>query len=369
MTVIILFTYGISLVNWQETGLLKRELRIYEQLATKYNIKFKLLTYGDISDLKIPILSKGIEVVPIYAYIKKSNIKAINYFNSLFIGFRYRKFGIEKNSIIKTNQLWGSWVGIVLKLNTSSKLLVRTGYDLLTFKKLEQKESYKIYLFKTLTKASLKFSNCYVVTSNRDREFLQSLFPKYKEKIIVIQNYVESTPLKETKYKKDRIISVGRLEKQKNYEYLIRELSGSKWILDIVGEGSQREFLTKEIDNFKSNVNLIGTFNNEELLEKLTEYKFYVSSTLYEGNPKSILEAMAVGCIVIAPKVVGVNEIIDHGVNGFLYDLKENKLNDLLVSLDGYKLDEISEMAKKYISDNHDFNLILEKEYSIYSKL
>ena len=67
---------------------------------------------------------------------------------------------------------------------------------------------------------------------------------------------------------------------------------------------------------------------------------------------------MAAGCVVIAPNVIGVTEIIDHGVNGFLYELKENELSNFLKNVNDYKLNEISEMAKKYILENHDINII-----------
>ncbi|MDC3404577.1 glycosyltransferase [Acidimicrobiia bacterium] len=368
MTVIILFTYGISLVNWRDTGLLNRELKIYERLAAEYDLTFKLLTFGDKSDLNISISSKKIQIVPIYTFIKKSKFESINYIKSLFIGFKFKKLGIEKHSIIKTNQLWGAWVGIVLKLTSKSKLLVRTGYDLLTFKTLQQKAPYKIFIFKNFTRLALKYSDYYVVTSYRDKEYLQTLFPKYKMKLAVIKNYVEITP-QSNLVNNEKIISVGRLEKQKNYEYLVKEMSNSSWTLDIVGEGTQKESLNKLIRIHKSNVNLIGTMSNTNLLKKLTEYKLYVSSTLYEGNPKSILEAMAAGCVVIAPKVTGVTEIIEHGVNGFLYELKEKELSELLNNINNYKLNEISKMAKKYILENHDIKIILQKEYALYSKL
>ena len=77
---------------------------------------------------------------------------------------------------------------------------------------------------------------------------------------------------------------------------------------------------------------------------------------------------MEAGCLVISPNVIGVAEILDHGVNRFLYELKENELSNFLKSVNDYKLDEISKMAKRYILENHDINIISEKEYSLYAK-
>ena len=40
----------------------------------------------------------------------------------------------------------------------------------------------------------------------------------------------------------------------------------------------------------KTNVNFVGKMNNDLVLEKLQNHQIYVSSTLFEGNPKSILK-------------------------------------------------------------------------------
>ena len=123
----------------------------------------------------------------------------------------------------------------------------------------------------------------------------------------------------------DRIISVGRLEEQKNYLYLIKSFANSELEIDIVGQGSKKEELVI-IRVYKSRINFLGRLGNDELIKKLGEYKYYVSSTLYEGNPKAILEAMAAGCIVIAPNVEGVHEIIENRHSGILYNFTEDNL-------------------------------------------
>ena len=52
MNVIILFTYGVSLNDWYESGLLGRELKLYEEIARSNNIKYRLFTYGIVKILK-----------------------------------------------------------------------------------------------------------------------------------------------------------------------------------------------------------------------------------------------------------------------------------------------------------------------------
>ena len=50
MNIILIFTYGISLKNWKESGLLSREIKLYDELNKKYQIKFTFLTFGDSED-------------------------------------------------------------------------------------------------------------------------------------------------------------------------------------------------------------------------------------------------------------------------------------------------------------------------------
>ena len=50
MNVILFFTYGVSIKTWESTGILSREMELYNQLANKHNIKFTFVTYGDNDD-------------------------------------------------------------------------------------------------------------------------------------------------------------------------------------------------------------------------------------------------------------------------------------------------------------------------------
>ncbi|MBE0671053.1 MAG: glycosyltransferase, partial [Anaerolineales bacterium] len=49
------------------------------------------------------------------------------------------------------------------------------------------------------------------------------------------------------------------------------------------------------------------------------------NTSIHEGIPMSILEAMAQGIPVIAPNVGGLNEIIDNGLQGYLINDRDPK--------------------------------------------
>lgn len=83
MKVLLLFTFGVSLKDWFDSGLLSRELKIYKNLHRKYNVSFVFITYGSKEDLAFVNEYDFIKVIPVYEYLTKKKV----YFTILFIYF------------------------------------------------------------------------------------------------------------------------------------------------------------------------------------------------------------------------------------------------------------------------------------------
>jgi glycosyltransferase involved in cell wall biosynthesis len=169
----------------------------------------------------------------------------------------------------------------------------------------------------------------------------------------------------------DRILSVGRLEKQKNFELLIKSLRNSQITIDIVGDGSLRNDLITLASKYSVNLNLLGTLSNDELLKLYPKYKIFVLSSLYEGNPKVLLEAMAAGCLVLANKIESVDEIITHEENGILFNINDLDLINIINKL-GNQTSKVQNLRKNaYLSvlKNNSFENSVDKELLDYKDL
>lgn len=123
-------------------------------------------------------------------------------------------------------------------------------------------------------------------------------------------------------------INVGTLYYIKNHKYLIEcfyavHKVNPKTKLIIVGDGELREELEDLVGEYKLEkaVALVG--NQNEVAPYLKRSDIYVSSSLVEGLPLSILEGMACGLPVIANKVGGIPDIVDDGKNGLLIELDD----------------------------------------------
>ena len=356
----IFFTHDYSLKSWYETGTLDKELKIYRNLSKEYKVNFVFYTYGDSEDIKILPNETGMKVFPIYDKFKRHNNKYVRLLFTFFLPFRIKKY-TQDIDIIQQHQLAGVWVSLIIKLLNKKPLYIRTGYDTYQFSLKENKPFLLILFYKFMTYCSLKYSDVYSVTSNSDIKFLEQNFITKPKKLVLRPNWVDGNKTSTSDRFSNKILSVGRLEKQKNYELLIKELKNTKGtlVLDIVGEGSLLESLQKLADENSVEVNFLGVVNNENLMSMYQHYKFYISTSEFEGNPKTILEAMVSGCVVIASEIPNHVELIDDGVNGFLFDLRSPNLQSLLQSIkDNVLIENISNKAVESIKSSHSINKI-----------
>ncbi len=120
------------------------------------------------------------------------------------------------------------------------------------------------------------------------------------------------------------IMCVGRLSFEKHVEEVVQ---GLKYLpedihLIIDGDGPAREFIEEivEEENQKERVHFIGMVEREELPKYYTMVDLCVSASRFETQGLSLMEAMACRVPIVVPAVRAFKEIVNDGVNGFLYD-------------------------------------------------
>ena len=365
MHVVIFFTYEYSLKLWNNSGILERELIYYKKLLNlDNNLAITLITYGDESDFDYQPDLNNFTILPVYSVIKKSNSKLINYLKSFFIPILINK-KIQDVDVIKQYQLQGAWIAILYKYLIKKPLILRTGYDMYSFSLKEKKSLIKTFLYKSLTSLSLKLSNLYTVSTKSDFNFLTKKFKFDTSKIKVRSNWIILTKNKNILERNEfKILSVGRLEEQKNYKELIQTFKSSKFEIDIYGEGSQKEELIELSRLNHVKVNFKGLIDYTSLQNIYNDYRYYVSFSKYEGNPKTVLEAQAAGCVVITLEEQNTNELIENGISGII--LKNSR--DILSTIENLQYDEkklknISVAATASKNKKNEINLVTKKDY------
>ena len=67
MNIVVFLTFGVSIKDWKESGLLQREILLYQQISSTSNINFTFITFGDSEDEKY---LNGHKIIPYYKYNK-----------------------------------------------------------------------------------------------------------------------------------------------------------------------------------------------------------------------------------------------------------------------------------------------------------
>ncbi|MEN8128861.1 MAG: glycosyltransferase [Pseudomonadota bacterium] len=179
-----------------------------------------------------------------------------------------------------------------------------------------------------------------------------------EDKVVVIRNalnhrYIDISKSDITIGSQPYLIAVGRLERQKGFDVLIRVFSRIRAIypdyqLWILGEGGQRIELARLIKQLSLSdvAQLPGYINNPFPL--IANARMLILSSHYEGLPNAVIEALCLGTPVLGSiKNTGVEEIIKHGVNGFLIDKSNDK--SLLMGL-CEALENIDKLDRKAIA-------------------
>lgn len=173
------------------------------------------------------------------------------------------------------------------------------------------------------------------------------------------------------------VVSVGRLSAEKNFETLVDAIAILKKSegdikLVIIGDGSLRKSLFQKIteNNLESNILLAGY--KADARRFLPLFDILVISSVTEGLPITMLEAMSAGVPVIATAVGGIPEVIRDGVTGLLVPPRDPvKLSSAISNLinDKTLMGMVRIEARTLIQKEYDSHIMVDKYIALYEKL
>lgn len=175
-------------------------------------------------------------------------------------------------------------------------------------------------------------------------------------------------PRQEFGFKDEDVILtyMGRLGVEKNLPFLLRAFVGiAKTYQDVcllmIGDGSERENLEDRarVMNIADRVHFTGMIPYQELPAYLAAADAFITASVSEVHPLSVIESMAAGLPVVGIQSPGVGDIVEDNVTGYLAeeeDLAEftAKLSRIILDDEGRRRmsKESSQAAKKYAFEN-----------------
>lgn len=172
-------------------------------------------------------------------------------------------------------------------------------------------------------------------------------------------------------YYKIKFLFIGRLMKEKGIdEYLkaAKEISEKYDNVKFQVLGSFEEEKYKEILNNKT-IEYLGVSN--DVREYIKEVDCIVNPSYHEGMSNVLLEGAAMGKPLIASNIPGCNEIIDDGINGFLFE--SMKANDLIQKIENFiNLEEkdrvnMGNRSREKVEKEFDRNIVIDEYMKVIS--
>jgi len=231
--------------------------------------------------------------------------------------------------------------------------------------------------WKTKLREVFNKADSLMTVSKKNSEYLRKL--GIKKEVVIFPNGYSSSLFKflekneaqsflNLSEKRKIILTIGNLEEVKGYDILIKALNivskiRKDFLCILIGEGTKESNIKKLISHYNLNeyVQLLGSKPHDELVYWFGASDFFVSSSLFEGNPTVMFEALGCGKPFIGTKVGGIPDVISSSDYGLLSKPGDEKelANNILRALEAkWNSRKIIDYSKQYSWENITKNII-----------
>lgn len=358
--------YDISLLVLTGQGELVKELPENVHLLNKNYNDVSVLTKKGRRLLTFSVLKAGI--------LKGLFIKRAPYLIENFLNMR------KKGKILPDKLLWRLLAEATPKINEEYDLAVAYLEGGATYYTAERVNAKKKVAFVHIDYEKAGYSreldlDCYgkfdriFSVSDEVKEHFLRVYPEYENKTSVFNNIVNQKRIIEMADEGDgfddgfdgiRILTVGRLTRQKRYDIaietmrLIKEKSNMPIRWYALGEGELRKELEQQIklSGLQNDFILLGVKQNP--YPYIRGCDLYVHATQFEGKSIAIQEAQILGKPVLATDCSGNREQIENGVDGWLCEFDPQKISETILNMieNSETCEKYSEKAKQKVLCN-----------------
>lgn len=190
-----------------------------------------------------------------------------------------------------------------------------------------EKESGKFH--RILNKLLFKITNTTpVALTSKIRDSIVEQYGLKRESVPIVLNGINMKSINGYKTTYDigetfKLVHVGRFADQKNHKAIVeafaklnKELPNSS--LTFYGEGPNMEAINLIIKEkqLSSCIHIKGV--DPDVVSKLSYYDAFLLPSIFEGQPITIIEAMAVGMPILTTNVGGIPDVIQNNINGLI---------------------------------------------------
>ncbi len=302
--------------------------------------------------------------------------REVNIFSDVFLLIKLiRLIRKEKPDVLHVHSAKGGFLGrLAGKFSGAKVIYTPHGFSYLSF------TGMKRMFFFTLECMARNWSNVLLAVSQSEANRAGFEIGYSHAKVKVIMNAIQ---LNKQAVNRDydnnyRIGMIGRLTQQKNpmlfldiAETLLKKYPNLEF--NILGAGLDdhlgtelNEFIIK--NNFQKKISLLPWGNSDTSKKFIQETDIYVMTSVFEGLPFSLLEAMAGGCACVVSKADGNSDVIQNNENGFACLSKEEFCDHIgLLIRDKSLREKFGIAARQYVDKKHNIIYAIGQLQNIYA--
>ncbi len=241
-------------------------------------------------------------------------------------------------------------------------------------------KKYKAIPIKIIEKISYLLANTIVVDSDHIvkvhnmQQYQDKLCIAASDSYVDTQMFIKSKELLEREYD---VAYVGRFSRKKGFLEFLQSLTlflSSKQLKVLIIGADQGDLqIQKLLDDVKTKriAEVVGWIKPEILINYLNDIKILVIPSYEEGLPRTALEAMACGCIVLATPVGSLPAVVVDNCTGFIMrDNSPSQIAEAIKSALSYPdIESIAQNARLLIDKEYTFEIVVERWQHILQSL
>lgn len=325
MRLTLVFSRWMSLARWDELGMFDRETALYRCLSDQ-GVDVSFLTWGDASDLDFAGRLPGVSIL-----CNRWNLP----------GKRYERLApflhagrLWRSHVIKTNQSSAATIALPAAGMWRRPLLARMGFMASEFAQAEYGDGSPEYRQELDREDRLfKAARTIVVTTQAMADSARRRHPGLSGRIEILPNFVDTdrfAPMPGEEKRFD-VVFIARLARQKNFDSFLEALRRLDCKTLVVGDGplapmAEQAAADGVIDWRKS-------VPHSDLPRLIAQSRLFILPSLWEGHPKTLIEAMAAGAAVVGARSPGIGDVVRHGETGLLCGTEPGEIASTIRSL------------------------------------
>jgi glycosyltransferase involved in cell wall biosynthesis len=309
---------GVGLDTWLSLGSLDRELRPYAEYAQR-GWRVTIATYDH--PASVPDLPDGIDVV-FCPPARAMWLVPFVLWNAL-----------RQADLIRTNQSGRAWYYVAAARIARRPIILRCGWIHGSVRAVKESLTPRIRMLRRLEGWAFRHADACQVATEADRQFLIDCYGVEPSRVYLRPNFVDPELFRPhgIEAAARSVVCVGRLDPIKRLDLLLRAaaIAGAAKVT-LIGDGPERAALASLAAELAVDVTFIPRVPQQQLPEMLQRSQVFALSSIVEGHPKALLEAMGCGLATVGTDVPGIRDVIAQNHTGLLVEPEPDALAEAL---------------------------------------